>query len=91
MIHPEESRRMIRDGMKRAVERRAEIKPYKLAHPVKLDVTFKELHDAEIVSYIPGVELPRGNEVVFGGTRYDGSGEVPAGFDAPPLIEPPAV
>jgi D-amino peptidase len=65
MIHPEESRRLIREGMKRAVERRGEIKPYKLAHPVKVDVTFKELHDAEIVSYIPGVERPKGNEVVF--------------------------
>ena len=65
MMHPEESRRLIREGMKRAVERRGEIKPYKLAHPVKVDVTFKELHDAEVVSYIPGVERPKGNEVVF--------------------------
>src|SRR6516162_469416 len=65
MIHPEESQLLIREGMKRAIERRGEMKPYKLAHPIKVDVTFKELHDAEIVSYIPGVERPKGNDVVF--------------------------
>jgi len=37
MLPPEESKRLIRDGVKRAVERRAEIKPYKISHPVKLD------------------------------------------------------
>jgi len=65
MIHPEESRRLIQEGMKRAVERRGTIKPCKLAHPITVDVTFKQVQDAEVVSYIPGVERPKGNEVVF--------------------------
>ncbi len=65
MMHPEEAQRLIRDGVKRAVERRGEMKPYKLGHPVKLEITFKDVVNAEIVSYLPGVERPRGNAIIF--------------------------
>lgn len=65
MMHPEEAQRLIRAGVKRGVERRGELKPYRLAHPVKLEITYKDTANAEIVSYLPGVERPRGNAVVF--------------------------
>src|SRR5712691_476739 len=65
MMHPEEAQRLIRAGVKRGIERRAELRPYKLAHPVKLEITFKDTVNAELVSYLPGVERPRGNAVVF--------------------------
>ncbi len=65
MMHPEEAQGLIRAGVKRGVERRAEWKPYKVPHPVKLEITFKDTVNAEIVSYLPGVERPRGNAVVF--------------------------
>ncbi len=65
MMHPSEAQRLIREGVKRAVERRGELKPYKLAHPVKLEITFKDTVNAEMVSYLPGVERPRGNAIVF--------------------------
>ena len=65
MMHPEEAQRLIRAGVKRGVERRAELKPYRLTHPVKLEITYKDTVNAEIVSYLPGVERPRGNAVVF--------------------------
>lgn len=65
MIPPEEARRLIREGMKRGVERRGELKPYKLPHPVKLEITFKDLVDAEILSFLPGVQRPAGNKDVF--------------------------
>jgi len=67
MMPPEDSQRLIREGVKRGVERRAEIKPYKVAHPVKLEVRFNDAVVAEVVSYIPGVERPTGNTVVFTG------------------------
>ena len=51
--------------MKHAVEGRKEMKPYRLTHPVKLEVTFKNIVDAELVSYLPGVERPRGSTIVF--------------------------
>jgi D-amino peptidase len=65
MMHPEESQRLIRAGVKHGVERRAELKAYKLAHPVHLEVTFKRTIDAEVASWFPGVQRPRGNTISY--------------------------
>ncbi len=65
MMHPEKAQRLIRVGVKSGVERRRELKPYKLTNPVKLEITFKNTVTAEIISYLPGVERPHGNTVVF--------------------------
>jgi D-amino peptidase len=65
MMNPAECQRLIHEGVKRAVEGRKELKPYRLANPVKLEVTFKNIVDAELVSYLPGVERPRGSTVAF--------------------------
>jgi len=67
MMHPEEAQRLIRAGVKRGVERRGELKPYRQAHPVKLEIEFQDTVNAELASYLPGVERPRGNTVVFTG------------------------
>jgi len=67
MMSPEESQRLIREGVKRGVERRAEIKPYRISHPVKLEIRFNDTVTAELASYLPGVERPRGNTIVFTG------------------------
>ena len=65
MLHPEECQRLIREGVKRGIAKRGELKPYKLARPVKLEVTFKWTVYAEIASYLRGVERPRGNAIVY--------------------------
>jgi D-amino peptidase len=65
MMHPSEAQRLIRAGVKRAVEQRGQFKPYRLTHPIKMEVTFKRPLTAEVASYIPGAERPRGNVVVF--------------------------
>lgn len=67
MMAPEESQRLIREGVKRGVERRAEIRPYKISHPVKLEIRFNDATVAELASYLPGVERPSGNTIVFTG------------------------
>lgn len=67
MMHPKEAQRRIREGVKRGIERRDEIRPYRLKRPVKLKVILKETPIAEVLSYLPGVERPRGNTVVFTG------------------------
>jgi len=67
MLPPEESQRLIREGVRRGVERRAEIRPYKISHPVKLEVRFNDVVIAELVSYLPGVERTSGNTIVFTG------------------------
>ena len=67
MMHPEEAQRLIREGVRRGVERRGEIKPYRIAHPVKLQIRFNEIANAEVVAMLPGVERPSGNVIVFQG------------------------
>jgi D-amino peptidase len=42
MMHPEEAQRLIRAGVKRGVERRSELKPYRQPHPVKLEIEFED-------------------------------------------------
>ena len=37
----------------------------KFARPVKLEVTFKRTVNAEVVSYLQGVERVRGNAILF--------------------------
>ena len=66
MLHPEECQRLIREGVKRGLERRSQLKPYKLARPVKLEMTFKHTVDAEVASYFQSVERPR---VTWSSTR----------------------
>jgi D-amino peptidase len=67
MLSVDESHRLIREGVRRGVERRAEIKPYKLPHPVKLEIRFNDVVVAEVASYLPNVERPSGNTIVFTG------------------------
>src|SRR5262245_3961044 len=67
MIHPEEAQKRIREGVKRGVERRKEIKPYRVARPVRLRIRFNEVVVAEVVAMLPGVERPAGNVIVFQG------------------------
>jgi D-amino peptidase len=65
MMHPELAQRMIREGMKRGIERRGQLKPYRLTHPVKLQLTFKDLVDAEHTAFFPGVERVNGTTVTY--------------------------
>lgn len=67
MMPPEESQRLIREGVKRGIERRSEIKPYKISHPVRLEIRFNDAVLAELASFLPGVERPNGNTILFAG------------------------
>ncbi len=68
MLHPEESQRMIREGVKRGIDKRLHLKPYKVSHPVKLEVTFKEPFYAEIVSYFRNIERPNAHSIIYNAT-----------------------
>jgi D-amino peptidase len=65
MLHPEEARRLIREGVKRGVEKRGQLKPYIVGKPVKLQITFKKTVEAEVASYLRGVERLNGNTIVY--------------------------
>jgi D-amino peptidase len=67
MMHPGKARRGIREGVKRGIGRRDEIRPFKMKPPVEVEITFKKLVIADVLSSLPGVERPRGNAVRFAG------------------------
>jgi D-amino peptidase len=61
--HPEVVRREIREKSRRAVERIKEFEPYRFKTPVKLEITFKNTCDAEVVGYLPCFERPAAKTV----------------------------
>jgi D-amino peptidase len=65
MKHPNVVRKEIREGVKRGLERRHELKPYEVARPVTMELTFSDISKAELLAYLPGVERPRGNVAVI--------------------------
>jgi D-amino peptidase len=65
MINPEKARSLIRAGVKRGIERRRELKPFKLDHPVRVELRLKETLVAELASYLPGVERPSGDTITY--------------------------
>jgi len=65
MMPPEKAQQLMRAGVKRAIMRRGEVKPYRMTQPVTLEVRFKDPITAEVVSYLPGVQRPSGDTIVF--------------------------
>ena len=65
MIPPGQAQALIREGVKQGVERRKDLKPFRVTRPVKTEVRFNEIVKAEVASYIPGVERISGNTIVF--------------------------
>ncbi len=68
MLHPEEAQRLIREGVKRGIDRRESLAPYKVDHPVELELTFTKTVNAELAAYLPGVKRLSGNTVLFTAT-----------------------
>ncbi len=64
---PEAAQNLIKARTKAALERRAEFKPYKIATPVRLDITFKSYRPAEILAYLPIVERTSSHAVRYSG------------------------
>lgn len=56
--HPSRARQAIEDGLKRALGRLREMKPFVIDKPVKADLTFKHTSMADAAAHMPGVERP---------------------------------
>jgi D-amino peptidase len=65
MLGLRDVRQEIFEGVKKAIGRRAEVKPLKLQHPVMMEITYKRIIDAEVAALLPGVERPRGNTIAI--------------------------
>jgi D-amino peptidase len=62
---PEAAQQLIRERTKTALQRRSSFKPYKVATPVRLDLTFKSYRPAEILAYLPIVERTSSHSVRY--------------------------
>ena len=66
-LTPEAAHKIIREQARAGVERRAQIKPYVLKKPVRLDLTFKNYRPAEVMSLIPIIERTDAHSITFEG------------------------
>jgi D-amino peptidase len=64
-ITPEASVRLIGERVADAMRRRGEFKPYRVAGPVTVDVSFKNYMPAEVLAYLPMFERTDSHSVRF--------------------------
>jgi D-amino peptidase len=55
-LTPAAAETLIRQQAKAALERRGQMKPYAVARPITLEVSFKNYRPVELLGYLPGVE-----------------------------------
>jgi len=70
LFHPEECRRLIRAGAKRAIERLASFQPTRALRPTTVDITYKSPDLADIASIVPTVERTSRYSVRFQSEEY---------------------
>jgi D-amino peptidase len=58
---------LIREGVKKAIARIKDFKPFKLKTPVQLDVRFKNYRPAEVLAYLPIVERTDSHSIKYTG------------------------
>jgi D-amino peptidase len=64
---PEAAQALIREKVKAGVLRRAELKPYVVTAPVRLDITFKHYRQAELLGYLSIVQRTSSHSIRFMG------------------------
>lgn len=64
---PQAAQAIIRARVKAGVERRAQLKPYTPAAPVRLDVTFKSYRPVELLGFLPIVERTSSHSIRYTG------------------------
>jgi D-amino peptidase len=67
-LTPQASYTLIGERVKAALARRAEFKPYKIAGPVTVDVSFKNYMPAEILAFLPMFERTDSHSIRFRAT-----------------------
>ncbi|MGC1781788.1 MAG: M55 family metallopeptidase [Acidobacteriaceae bacterium] len=66
-LSPQEAQTNIRAATTNALEHLSAVRPYRIPTPVSLELTFKNIGNAELFSYLPGVERENGSTIKFVG------------------------
>lgn len=64
---PQAAQKLIREKVKAGVARRAELRPYVLPKPIRLDISFKNYRQAELLAYLSVVERTGSHSIRFVG------------------------
>lgn len=70
-LMPEAARALIREKVQAGLKRRQELKPFRIEGPLTLDLTYKNDKAAELIAYLPNVELIDNHTVRFVGSIID--------------------
>jgi D-amino peptidase len=66
-VSPETARNLIREATKEALGRVKSFRPFTLSNPVTVEISFKNMLNAEILSYLPNVQRVDGSTIRFTG------------------------
>lgn len=66
-LSPQLARQQIREAAKTALTRLGAVKPFTLAKPVKLEIAFKNMINAEVLSFLSIVERVDGSTIAYTG------------------------
>jgi D-amino peptidase len=64
---PPAAQALIKERVKTALARRAELRPYRVTTPVRLDLTFKNYRPAEMLAYLPIVQRTDAHSIRYTG------------------------
>jgi D-amino peptidase len=66
-VSPEEARNLIKNGTEKALARLGSFRPYVVTNPVTVEITFKNMINAEILAFLPSVTREDGATISFTG------------------------
>ena len=85
-LMPEAAQALIREKVQAGLRRRQELKPFHIDGPLNLDLTYKSSHAAEMIAYLPNVELVDAHTVRFVGSIVEISMFVEMALGYPPTM-----
>lgn len=85
-LMPEAAQALIREKVRAGLKRRRELKPFRIEGPLTLDLTYKNTHAAEMIAYLPSVELIDSHTVRVVGSIIELSMFVEMALGYPPTM-----
>ena len=85
-LMPKAAQALIKEKAQAGLRRRLELKPFRIEGPLILDLTYKNDEAAEIIAYLPNVELIDNHTVRFVGSIIELSMFIEMALDYPPTM-----
>ncbi len=85
-LMPEAAQALIKEKAQAGLRRRLELKPFRIEGPLILDLTYKNDEAAEIIAYLPNVELIDNHTVRFVGSIIELSMFIEMALGYPPTM-----